>query len=146
MTIQTAAGASISISTVPYAGAETSVGFGGATYTVIGEVTNIPAIGKVYAVIKHNPISTRYTKKVKGSYDTGSFTLEYAVDTTDAGQVLLATATDTDDLYAYKITYNNGAIRYFTAASTSLTEEVGTVDNILKGTTQLEISSEIIRV
>ena len=146
MTIQTAAGSSIAISTTAFTGTADAAGFGAKTYTAIAEVTTIPAFGKTYTVINHNPLSTRYTKKLKGSYNNGSVTLDYALDTGDAGQALLFAAVDSDSSFAYRVTMQNGTIYYFTAQATSSPIEVGSVDSIVKGTTVLEIDSDVVKV
>jgi hypothetical protein len=146
MAIQTAAGSSIAISTTAFSGVADAAGFGAKTYTVISEVTTIPAFGKTYNVINHNPLATRYTKKLKGSYNNGSVTLDYALDTADAGQALLFAAVDNDASFAYRVTMQNGTIYYFTAQATSSPIEVGSVDSIVKATTVLEIDSNIVRV
>lgn len=146
MAIQTAAGSSIAISTTAFTGTIDAAGFGAKTYQPIAEVTTIPAFGKTYKVIEHNPLSTRYTKKLKGSYNNGSVTLDYALDTADAGQSLLFTAVDSDSSYAYRVTMQNGTIYYFSAQATSSPIEVGSVDSIVKGTTVLELDSNIVKL
>lgn len=142
MAIQSGAGASIAISTTAYSGTATLVGLQAKTYTTVGEVTVIPAFGKTYNLITHNPLATRYTKKLKGSYNNGSVTLDYAYDPADAGQTLLTAAVDSDSSYAYRVTLQDGTLFYFTAQAMSNPVEVGTVDAIVKSTTMLEIDSE----
>lgn len=146
MAIQTFAGATVAISTVPFVGTIDSTGFGAATYTTIAEVTAVPAFGKVYKLVTHNPIGTRYTKKLKGSYDNGKLDLKYALDTSDAGQTLLQTASDSDSSYAYKLTMQNGTLYYFTAKAMSYQVEGGSVNSIVGGMTSLEIDSDIVKV
>ena len=142
MTIQSGAGASVAISTTAYSGTASLAGLQAKTYTTIGEVTVIPAFGKTYNLITHNPLATRYTKKLKGSYNNGSVTLDYAYDPADAGQTLLTAAVDSDSSYAYRVTLQDGTLFYFTAQAMSNPVEVGTVDAIVKSTTMLEIDSE----
>jgi len=146
MAIQTAAGAAIAISTTAFSGTIDAAGFGAKTYTTIAEVTTIPSFGKTYNVINHNPLATRYTKKLKGSYNNGSVTLEYALDTADAGQALLFAAVNSDSSYAYRVTMQNGTLYYFSAQATSSPIEVGSVDSIVKGSTVLELDSDVVKV
>lgn len=144
MTIQSAAGSSISISTTSGVATVDLPGFTAKTYSTIGEVTSIPAFGKTYNLISHNPIATRYTKKLKGSYNNGSVSIDYAKDPVDAGQILLTTASNSDASYCYRVILQDGNTYYFTAQAMSNTLEVGSVDSIIKGVTMLEIDSEII--
>lgn len=146
MAIQTGAGSSIAISTTAFSGTADAAGFGAKTYTNIAEVTTIPAFGKTYGIVEHKPLSTRYTKKLKTSYNNGSVTLDYALDTADAGQALLFAAVDSDSSYAYRVTMQNGTIYYFTAQATGSPIEVGNTDSIVKGTTTLEIDSNVVKV
>ena len=146
MSIQTGAGSSIAISTTSFTGTPDAAGFGAKTYTTIAEVTTIPAFGKTYGIVEHKPLSTRYTKKLKTSYNNGSVQLSYALDTADAGQGLLFAAVDSDSSYAYRVTMQNGTIYYFTAQAISSPIEIGTTDAIVRGTTTLELDSNVIKV
>jgi hypothetical protein len=77
------------------------------TFTVVGQVSNIPEFGRIYNEVKFNPLSTRGTLKVKGSYDDGSLPVELAKDSADPGQVLLLAASNTDFDYNFKVVAND---------------------------------------
>lgn len=142
MTIQSGAGASIAISTTAYSGTATLVGLQAKTYTTIGEVTVIPAFGKTYNLITHEPLATRQVYKLRGNFNNGSVTLDYAYDASDAGQILLTTAVDSDSNYGYRVTLQDGTLFYFTALAMSNPVEVGTSGAVVKSTTMLELNSE----
>lgn len=144
MAIQSAAGSTISISQTSGVATVNLAGFQAKVYDVIGEVTTIPAFGKTYNLITHNPIGTRYTKKLKGSYNNGSVSIDYAKDPLDAGQIRLTLASNSDASYCYRVVLQDGNTYYFTAQALSNTLEVGSVDSIIKGVTMLEIDSEIV--
>jgi len=77
------------------------------TYTAVGNVSNIPEFGRAYNEVKFNPLSTRGTLKVKGSFDDGSVTVEMAKDASDAGQAAMLLARDQDFDYNFKIVAND---------------------------------------
>ena len=140
MTIQSAAGASIGISSAAPATFNVA-GYSALTFTNIGEVTDLGEFGREYNLITHNPIDTRATKKLKGSYNEGQISLTVALDTGDAGQNLCKTASESDADYYIKITLQNGADYYFPAKVMSFKVGVGSVDNVVTATITLEITS-----
>ena len=144
MAIQSAAGAIVQIATTSGVATYDAAGFSAKTYTTIGEITQVGEFGKNFNLIKHNPVGTRYTKKLKGSYDNGSLQFDYAYDKSDAGQTLLTTASNSDASYAFKITLQDGTIIYFTAKTMSNTTKIATVDTIVSGTAKIELDSDIV--
>jgi hypothetical protein len=125
-----------------------AAGFGavGMTYTTLGEVTNIGEFGKVFELITHNPLATRKTEKLKGSYNNGSATLTLAIDKDDAGQILATAGLDSDAAYSAKVTYQDGSIEYFTVLIMSFTTNIAGVNDVLSGSINIEIDSEIVPV
>jgi hypothetical protein len=145
MAAYTAAGTTLSISAgLPTA--ESATGYGALTYTVVGEITDIPEYGKVYTLVTHNPIGDRKTRKFKGSYNNGSLSLALARDPVDAGQSLALTALDDDENYSFEIEFSDGSIHYFQAKVMSYTTGTGTVDSIVTTTITLEIDTDILEV
>lgn len=145
MTASTAAGATLSISSSLPA-TENESGYGAVSYTPIGEVTDIPEFGKQYALVTHNPIATRKTNKIKGSYNSGSVTLALARDPADDGQVVAQAALDSDANYAFELEFGDGSIQYFQAKVMSYTTGTGTVDSIVASSIQLEIDTDVVEV
>lgn len=95
------------------------IGFAALTYTSVGEVTSAPGSGgKTFEDVSYSVLAERAMKHLKGTSDQAEQTMEIVVDRADAGQTLLKTALDSDDQYAFEITYNNGEIDYFQALVT----------------------------
>lgn len=136
----TSAGTTLAISaTLPTAITKTQ--YAGLTYTEIGEVTDGGTIGRTYNIVNHNPLKTRGTVKLKGSYDDGTMAIKMAYAPGNAGQALIETALDDDDFYAFKLTLQDGTIKYFEAQVSSAPVEVGTVDTITGSTVNLNVKS-----
>ena len=143
MAVQTSAGTTIGIS-AGLPATDDAAGYGALTFTPIGEVTDLGEYGKVFNLVTHNPIATRRTEKFKGSFNEGSISMGIGEDTSDAGQILLDTAVESDANFAFEITAQDGDIDYFQAKVMSKTVSVGSVDSIRTSTVQLEITSAII--
>lgn len=148
MAWQTAAGASLAIATT--AGAPTTAdaaGYAAKTYTDIGEITNIGEFGKEYALVTHQPLATRGVKKGKGSYNNGTLSPSLALDADDAGQVLLETASESDDSYAFRVTLQDGTKYYLMGRVMSFKKNVSGVDDVVTATPTIEVDSDpIVRV
>lgn len=89
-----------------------STGFGALTYTKINDVTEIGVIGTNFAIVEHIPVDQSVKFKYKTINDNGNVTLKGARVTTDAGQILLNTASQSFSAYAIKIVLQNAAIIY----------------------------------
>ena len=111
----------------------------------VGEIVDFGEFGREYNLVTHNPIGDRRTIKRKGSYNDGSVPLVMArVPGTDAGQDLLRTARDDDSSYYFKVTYQDGGVMYYSAQVMSYTSNLGSVDNIVQASCNLEIDNDII--
>ena len=144
MTARTSAGTVVSIGPAP--ATLNAEGFNAVTVQAIGEVTDAGEYGKVFALVTHNPLSSRKTEKYKGSFNNGSITLALALDEADAGQVAARSALETDDSFTIKVTKQDGSIDFFTAQVMSFTTSIGSVDSIESGSIMLEIDSNIVPV
>ena len=140
MTVRTSAGATIAVSASAPASFN-ATGYDALTPTLIGEVTDLGEFGREYALVTHNPLASRATVKKKGSYNEGQVTLQIGLDTDDAGQILLKTASQSDNDYYFKITVQGGDIYYFPAQVMSFKVSIGSVDNITTATVVLELTS-----
>lgn len=140
MTVATTAGTTIAVSASAPATYDSS-GYDALSFTTVGEVTNLGSFGREYALVTHNPIGTRATQKYKGSYNEGQIAMEVGLDTDDAGQDLLATASASDSNYSFKVTAQNGDVYYFIAKVMSFKRNFGGVDQITSATITLEITS-----
>lgn len=140
MGIQTVAGTTLSISASAPATFNES-GYEALTWTNIGEITDGGQHGRTYNLITHNPISTRGTRKFKGSFNEGSKTVQLAIDKADTGQDMARTASTSDSDYSFKVGYPDGSADYFQAKVMSFTTTTAGVDAIISGTMTLEITT-----
>lgn len=142
MTSMTSAGTTLGLSaSLPATFNE--AGFDALTFTEIGEITDIGGdIGRSYNLVTHNPLGSRATVKKKGSYNSGSITVQLAVDEDDAGQTLAKAARDSDANYAVAITLQDGSIKYFEGIVMSYALNVGGVDTITNATMTIEITAQ----
>jgi len=142
MTAITSAGTTLGISATLPATFD-ATGFNAVSHTLIGEITDISGdIGRVYNLVTHNPLATRATVKKKGSYQSGSMTVQLAIDNDDAGQVIAQAALLSDANYSFKLTLQNGDIVYFEGIVMGFPLNVGGVDTITNGTLTLEITAQ----
>lgn len=140
MTVFSSAGSTIAISAAKPATFD-GTGYAALTLTTIGEVTDLGEFGREYNLITHNPIGNRGTVKKKGSFNEGSITLQLALDTDDAGQILAKTASTSDADHSFVITTQNGDKYYFQAQVMSFKTSIGAVDSITSASIMLEITT-----
>lgn len=148
MAWQTAAGASFAIAATAGAPATfDEAGYSALTYTEVGEITNIGEFGKEFALVTHQPLSTRGVKKGKGSYNNGTLSPALALDNTDAGQVIMQGALESDKSFAFLITLQDGSKYYLMGKVMSFKPNVGSVDDVVTASPTVEVDSDpIIRV
>lgn len=140
MGIQSNAGATISIcASLP--ASHNAAGFNALTWSVIAEITNLPEFGRVYELIRHKPVGTRATRKLKGSYDEGQLPLELASDTDDPGQILLKSASGSDNTYSFRIVMGNGDKYFFLGMVMSFVAGGGDVDTVFAAKSTVELTS-----
>lgn len=98
-----------------------STGYGALTWTtVIGEITDMGELGKVWNMIQHEPLAQAYPTKLKDSYDVPDVTMTIGSDSADAGQVSLVAGRDASTAYAFKVTLPSADIFYFSAFITKV--------------------------
>jgi len=136
----TSAGSTVSISaTLP--ASLTKTAYAALTYTEIGEITDGGSVGRTYNLVSHSPLATRGTVQKKGSFSDGTVTLQAAYAPGDAGQVLVQTALNDDEYYAFAEELQDGTIIYYQAQVTSAPVNVGGVDSITGTTITLAVKS-----
>jgi hypothetical protein len=140
MGVGTVAGTKIGISAVLPATYNVA-GYVALTFTNIGNIEDGGEHGREYAEVTFNPIDTRGTQKFKGSFNEGSKTLSIGYDSDDAGMVLLKTALNNDNDYAFEVEYPDGDIDYFPAKVMTLTKSTGGVDTIRMASVTLAITT-----
>ena len=141
MAIKTNAGSVISVSAgIPATFDET--GYAALTWTVVGNVENVPGRGREYVITNFNPVTTRATQKFKGSYDEQDATLTVAYDPDDGGMVILKAGLNLDANYAFKIVDQGGDVtEYFSAQVTGIKRASGDVNAMRMVDVMLAISS-----
>jgi len=103
MGIATSAGTTFKISAGTPATFD-GTGYAALTYTAVGEITDLGEFGREYALVTHQPVGSRGTRKFKGSFNEGTITLSLGLDTDDAGQILCKSASLSDNDYSLVVT------------------------------------------
>lgn len=145
MTVRTTAGSLLSIS------ATAPATFNEAGYqaifdaspapALVGEITDFGEFGREYALVTHNPVGDRGTVKLKGSFNEGTMSLSLGLDNADAGQILMKTASNSDDDYYFAVTLQSGDRYFFAAKVMSFKTVLGSVDSVTNATTTLELTT-----
>lgn len=145
MVATTAAGTALAISAAAPA-AQTAAAFAALAFTEIGGIDKIGTIGPSFAKTDFQPL--RGPKdKLKGSADYGTLSPSAAYDEADAGQTLLRTAAEdeTNKLYAFKVTYPTGAVRYCQGRVFAAPETVDGADSVLMTNADIGICTKPIK-
>lgn len=140
MTVRSSAGTTLSLSAGIPATFNTA-GYTALTWTAVGEVTDLGEFGREFNLITHNPLGSRGTVKLKGSFNEGSISVSLALDTDDAGQILAKAAALSDNDYSVKITTQNGDDYYMQVKVMSFKVQVGSVDSVTSATMTMEITT-----
>jgi len=146
MASTTSAGTRIAI-TAGIPASQTKAGYEALTFTTVSGVESIPAFGAQTTVNTFQPLDGPQEKH-KGPTNYGSIQIPMALDSRDAGQNLVraAAAPTNNAQYAYRVTYPDGAVRYFLGRAFGLQETPGSATNVLMQTTTVEINTDIVRV
>lgn len=141
----TAAGTTLAISAALPASRD-AAGYAALAFIEIGGIDKIGTFGSTPGKTTFQPLKGP-TQKHKGPVDFGALGPTMAHDDDDAGQALLRTAAD-DQLaeYSFRVTYPDGARRYFEGKVFGYQEAVEGAENMLMGSTTVEINTEIVKV
>ncbi len=126
-----------------------AAGFGALTFTTIGGVTAVGEFGGEAELITYDLLSDRVTKKLKGTINYGTIQLEMVLETADAGQLLLengALDAAIDNIHSFKVTLNDGTIKYFTGVIMGFRPNVGGSNNVVSVTSNIEIDNKLVTV
>jgi len=121
-------------------------GFAALSFTEVGEISDLGEFGRQYNLVTFNPLGDRRTVKRKGSYNDGTIAAQMARVPTDAGQIIVTAAVNSDLSRSIKIVLQNGTIFYTTVQVMSYTTNVGSVDQITSATVNMEIDNDIIEI
>jgi hypothetical protein len=145
MTVYTSAGSTLTIS------ASAPATFDGSGYAavfaespgpaVVGEITDLGEFGREFALVTHMPVGSRGTQKFKGSFNEGTMAISLGLDTDDAGQILMKSASISDNNYSFMVTTQSGDKYFFQAKVMSFKVNIAGVDSITTASASLELTT-----
>jgi hypothetical protein len=145
MAIHTSAGSTLTIS------ASAPATFDGSGYAavfaaspgpaVVGEVTDLGEFGREFALVTHMPVGSRGTQKFKGSFNEGTMAITLGLDTDNAGQILMKSASISDNNYSFMVTTQSGDKYFFQAKVMSFKVNIAGVDSITTASASLELTT-----
>lgn len=151
MAVNTAAGSKLYIGTTAAATDETT--YEADTYVQVGTIEDLGEFGDAYSPVNFESLSDGRTQKFKGTADAGDMTLVVGFDGSDAGQTALKTALDDTgaDNYNFKVTLNDAGSSspttfYFSGKVMSRRVQTGSVNNIVKASIQIAVSTAVVEV
>lgn len=114
-------------------------GYEAATFTKVGEITDLGSRGRQYVLVVHQPIDSEGDKKSKAGFNAGSQSFTVALDRADAGQIIMATGANSKSNLYFKEIEPDGFVTYYEALVMGWNINKGTRDNIVTASTTLEI-------
>ncbi|WP_294302181.1 hypothetical protein [uncultured Sphingomonas sp.] len=141
----TAAGSTLAISAASPA-TQDATGYTALTYTEIGGIEKIGTYGATFAKVEFQPLKGG-KQKHKGAPDYGALQPSLAIDSGDAGQTLMQTASDDQTAqFAFRITLPDGAKRFFQGRVFGMPETVDGADSVVTAAPTIEINTKPVRV
>ena len=146
----TAANVALSVGTVVSVSAaqpatEDQIGYEALTWTVVGEVTDIGESGGTAQVTNFTPVASGVVNKRKGSIDYGTMALAIAMDTADAGQIILKAGFDgatRNTVHSFLIADpDSGDEGYFMGSISSFTTIRGDANTVMSHACNVERTS-----
>ncbi|TCD04277.1 hypothetical protein EYB45_08495 [Erythrobacteraceae bacterium CFH 75059] len=146
MALSTAAGSALAISVAAPA-TQDAAGYAALTFTEIGLIDKIGAIGGTFAEVEFQPLKGPKIT-LKGSRDNGTLNPSYAVDSNDAGQALMRTAANdpTSKFYSFMITRPDGEKVYFGGIVFGAPETIDTADTVTTANPTVKVCTNYVRV
>lgn len=149
--IVTASGTIISIGPQALSTVDTLGEFQALSFVAVGLVENGGEFGDEASAVTGAALGDGRIRKAKGARDAGTLSLVCFHDPSDAGQLALEAAEQTNVNYAFKVQIPDSAgagwdnsIYYFRGLVMSRRLNVGTNDNILRRTYNIGINSAIV--
>lgn len=146
MTATTSAGSTLAICAAAPATPD-AAGHTALVHTEVGGVEKLGSLGATFNKVEFQPLKGP-KQKYKGSADYGALQPSMATDTSDAGQVLMQTAADdeTQKLYSFKVTYPDGAKRFFQGRVFGSPETADGADSMLMQIPTIEVCTKVVKV
>jgi hypothetical protein len=141
--VRTSAGTTLSVSATAPATYD-NTGFAALSFTAIGELVDLGSFGKKYNLVSFSPLGDRKVVKRKGSYNNGTLSLKLGSSPTDAGQIAMQTGSTSDNSYSFKVTTQSGSIFYFSGQIMSWMLEIGSVDQIMGASCDVELDNDVV--
>lgn len=107
-------------------------------WSVVGEVENFGEHGVQAQIIEFTNVADAIVQKIKGSKNYGTMSLQIGNVPSDAGQALIATASESNNRYSARITYPLGdgevtpEIHYLNVLVASRSFQDGAVNDVRK--------------
>lgn len=120
--------------------------FSSQTWTAIDGWETMGALGDSAETISTSLINRNRVIKQKGVSDAGSMECTFAIIRGNAGQAAVIAAQDSQENYAFRITYPDGSKEIFIALVMSNRNPGGGANDVLKLNVTLEINSNIVFV
>lgn len=102
------------------------------TYTAIGEVENYGNHGVTAAVTEFTPIDTAVVAKMKGSKNYGTMSVVVGSIPSNAGQIIVKAASESNNHYSAKLTYPDGEIHYMDVLVSKYEFQNNAVNDVMK--------------
>lgn len=109
------------------------------TYTAIGQIENFGNHGVTATIVEFTPIDTAVVAKMKGSKNYGTMSLMLGSIPTNAGQVIVLAASESNNHYSGKLTYPDGEIHYIDVLVAKHEFQGGSVNDPMKLAVDLAI-------
>jgi len=115
-------------------------------YTAVGQIETHGAHGVTATMIEFTPVDTAVVAKLKGSKNYGTKALTIGYVPGDAGQVILKTASESNNHYSVKVTYPLGTgestaeVHYLDVIVSKLEYQNGSVNDAQKCNVELAVS------
>lgn len=113
-------------------------GFAALTWTTIGEIVDGGEIGEDWDIATHTPLANGRVQKFKSTRNAGSETIQLALDTDDAGQVIAKAASLSTSQYCLRKTLPSGDIYYSRGLVQSFKVGVGAAGDVTPATLMFE--------
>jgi Putative Ig domain len=153
MSINVTAKSQVFISSAAFNATPELSDFTSQTWVQIGEIDNLGTWGAKGKEVTAVVLSDGYTRRLKGSIDSGTVELVTLRDPTDVGQNAAIAAATGWDTWLFKVELNDAiidgqpnSIYYFRASVMSAENKFGTADNIIETTFNLGITGQITEV
>jgi hypothetical protein len=115
------------------------------TYVAIGNIATLGDIGTQFAKIAVESIDSGYTRQIKGTQSSPTFTLVMNRDDDDAGQLaVIAAAAVRNSLYNFKAVENDGGIVRFKGRVFMSVRKYGGVNALKQISTDIEVEPDSI--